>query len=71
MSQTRNPLENHTEIKENVGPIDVIINNAGIHHRASQSHITIEEWNQVNEVNLNAVFFISQQVCARVILKKR
>ena len=54
-------------IEEEVGPIDVLVNNAGIHRRAPLSEMTLEEWNQVIQINLNAVFFMSQQVANRMI----
>ena len=59
------------KIEEEVGPIDVLINNAGIHRRAPLSEMTIEEWTQVIQINLNAVFYISQQVANRMIQRKK
>ena len=50
------------EIEKEVGAIDILVNNAGIHRRAPISEMKMEEWTWVIEVNLNAVFFISQQV---------
>jgi gluconate 5-dehydrogenase len=58
-------------IESEAGPIDILINNAGIHRRAPLSKMTIEEWNEVIQVNLNAVFYISQQVANRMIPRKR
>ena len=58
-------------IEEEVGPIDVLINNAGIHRRAPLSEMTMEEWTQVIQINLNAVFYISQQVANRMIQHKK
>jgi gluconate 5-dehydrogenase len=54
-------------IEEEVGPIDVLVNNAGIHRRAPLSEMSIEQWDEVIRVNLNAVFFISQQVANRMV----
>jgi len=50
------------QIENEVGAIDILINNAGIHRRAPISEMKMEEWSRVIEVNLNAVFFLSQQV---------
>jgi gluconate 5-dehydrogenase len=50
------------EIENEVGAIDILVNNAGIHRRAPMSEMKMEEWSRVIEVNLNAVFFLSQQV---------
>ena len=48
--------------QEGVGPLDVLINNAGIHRRAPLEEMTVEDWTTVVEVNLNAVFYVSQCV---------
>ena len=58
-------------MEEQVGPIDILINNAGIHRRAPLSEMTMEEWTQVIQINLNAVFYISQQVANRMIPRKK
>lgn len=58
-------------IEEEVGPIDILVNNAGIQRRATLSEMTIEEWTQVIQINLNSVFYISQQVAKRMILRKK
>jgi gluconate 5-dehydrogenase len=50
------------QIESEVGAIDILVNNAGIQRRAPISEMNMEEWSQVIEVNLNAVFFLSQQV---------
>jgi NAD(P)-dependent dehydrogenase (short-subunit alcohol dehydrogenase family) len=44
------------------GRIDVLVNNAGIIHRATIVETTEAEWNRVMAVNLNSVFFLSRQV---------
>ncbi len=54
------------QIEKDAGPVDILINNAGIHKRAALSEMKIEDWKRVLEVNLNAVFFLSQQVANRM-----
>ncbi|MEW5815249.1 MAG: SDR family NAD(P)-dependent oxidoreductase [Spirochaetota bacterium] len=44
------------------GRIDILINNAGICPRTQLFDITSEEWHRVLEVNLTAVFSLSQSV---------
>lgn len=58
-------------IEEEVGPIDILINNAGIQRRAPLSEMTMEEWTQVIQINLSSVFYISQQVTSRMIPRKK
>jgi gluconate 5-dehydrogenase len=55
------------QIEKEVGGIDILVNNAGIHRRAPISEMKMEEWSRVIEVNLNAVFFLSQQVAKGMI----
>jgi 3-oxoacyl-[acyl-carrier protein] reductase len=41
---------------ESFGPVDVLVNNAGISHIGLLSDMSIEEWNRILSVNLTAVF---------------
>ena len=42
------------------GPIDILVNNAGIIRRADAVDFTEADWDEVMDVNLKAVFFLSQ-----------
>ncbi|MDQ0456149.1 2-dehydro-3-deoxy-D-gluconate 5-dehydrogenase KduD [Rhizobium paknamense] len=42
------------------GPVDILVNNAGIIRRANAVDFTEEDWDAVMDVNLKAVFFLSQ-----------
>ena len=42
------------------GPIQVLINNAGIHQDAILAGMKAEQWNQVIDVNLNGFFNVTQ-----------
>lgn len=44
------------------GHIDVLVNNAGILHRAAADRTTNEQWYETMRVNLDAVFFLSRAV---------
>ena len=59
------------QIDRVVGPIDVLINNAGIHRRAPLAEMTVEEWKAVIEVNLNAAFIVARCVVAGMIERRR
>lgn len=50
------------EIEGQLGPIDILINNAGITRDAKLLNMTEEEWDQVIDVNLKGVFNCTQTV---------
>lgn len=45
---------------EAFGHLDVLVNNAGIEHRAPFGEVTEEQYDRVMDVNLKSVFFLSQ-----------
>lgn len=47
-------------VEKEVGPIQVLINNAGIQKRAPLEEMSPEDWKTVIDVNLNSAFYISQ-----------
>lgn len=49
-------------IETEVGPIDVLINNAGIQRRAPLEELSKENWETVLNVNLSSAFYVSQCV---------
>ena len=58
-------------IETDIGPIDILINNAGIHRRSPLSEMTMDDWKTVMDTNLNAVFYISQCVANRMKERKK
>ena len=54
-----------------LGPIDVLVNNAGIEKRASFIEISEDDYRSVIEVNMTAPFFLTQSVVKRLVDAKR
>jgi 2-deoxy-D-gluconate 3-dehydrogenase len=54
---------------ESLGGIDILVNNAGIIRRAPLVDFTEKDWDDVLDVNLRSVFFLSQ-AAARVMLRQ-
>jgi len=50
------------EVETELGPIDVLVNNAGITRDAMLHKMTPEQWNEVIFVNLASIFNMSRQV---------
>lgn len=48
-------------IERDIGPVDIIVNNAGITRDASFKKMTAEKWSQVIATNLDSVFNITHQ----------
>jgi gluconate 5-dehydrogenase len=66
-----NVVEQIEQINEDLGKIDVLVNNAGIHRRAPLEQLTEQEWEEVIDVNLNAVFIVSKNVALGMIERKQ
>lgn len=50
--------------------IDVLINNVGVCPMKSFEHITIDEWNQVINLNLSSIFFLTKEVVKYMMQRK-
>ena len=48
-----------------LGPIDILVNNAGMLDSVRAEKITRERWSRLLDVNLNALFFLSQEFARR------
>jgi 2-deoxy-D-gluconate 3-dehydrogenase len=59
------------EAEAGLGPIDILINNAGIIRRNDAVDFTEQDWDDVMNVNLKTVFFLSQAVVKTMIAGNR
>ncbi len=50
------------DVEKNVGTIDILVNNAGIIKRIPMVEMTVEQWNQVIDVDLTGPFICSKAV---------
>lgn len=54
-------------VEAEVGPIEILVNNAGLQIRAPLEEFPIESWNKLIAVNVTGVFVVSQAVARRMI----
>jgi NAD(P)-dependent dehydrogenase (short-subunit alcohol dehydrogenase family) len=52
------------------GRIDILVNNAGITHVENAEDVSWENWRKVMDINLDALFFLSQAV-GKVMIKQK
>lgn len=63
-------LKSYLDIRETKGPIEVLINNAGITSDSSFKKMSSEQWQSVIDTNLTGVFNITQRVIPDMVEKK-
>jgi gluconate 5-dehydrogenase len=58
-------------IEATVGPIDILINNAGVARRSPVDAMSTADWRQVLDTNVDGVFFVSRAVTQRMKPRRR
>lgn len=59
-----------TEARKALGPIDCLVNNAGISHIGLLSDMHAEEWNEIIQTNLTSVFNCCKQVIPDMVARQ-
>lgn len=58
-------------IEEEIGPIDILINNAGMQFRTPLEDFPVEKWDELFKTNVSSVFYVSQPVAKAMIGRGR
>ena len=58
------------DIEAGIGPIDILINNAGMQRRTPLEDFTLEHWHELMRCNLDSVFIVGQAVARKMIARK-
>ena len=56
-------------IEAEIGPIDILINNAGMQHRSPLEDFPIDKWQQLLTTNISSVFYVGQAVARHMIAR--
>jgi gluconate 5-dehydrogenase len=59
------------EIEDNEGPIDILINNAGMQFRTPLEDFPADRWEQLLTTNISSVFYVGQAVARHMIARGR
>lgn len=58
-------------IERDIGPIDILFNNAGMQYRAPLHEFPLDAWERITTVNLDSVFYVGQAVARQMIPRGR
>ncbi len=58
-------------VEAELGPIDVLVNNAGIQRRMPLEDFPLETWHELMRTNLDSVFIVGQAVARHMIPRRR
>ncbi len=59
------------QVSKKAGPIDILVNSAGMENKHSFVTMPLKDWDQVMSVNLRAVFLCSQLAAQSMVKRKR
>jgi gluconate 5-dehydrogenase len=54
-------------VERDIGPIEILFNNAGMQHRTPLQDFPLDAWRRINAVNLDSVFLVGQAVARHMI----
>jgi len=59
------------QIENEIGPIDVLVNNAGMHSKVSSLEMEDDAFQKIIDINLNSVFALSREVLKMMVPRGR
>ena len=59
------------DIESSIGPIEILVNNAGMQLRGPLEDFAVDDWHRLMRTNLDSVFLTGQSVARRMIPRRR
>ncbi|WP_211467764.1 SDR family NAD(P)-dependent oxidoreductase [Collimonas silvisoli] len=59
------------QIEQEIGPIDILFNNAGMQRRAPLEEFPEDQWHELMRTNVDSVFLVAKAVALRMIPRRR
>ncbi len=59
------------DIESSIGPIEILVNNAGMQLRGPLDEFAVGDWHRIMRTNVDSVFLMGQAVARRMIARKR
>lgn len=60
-----------TKIERAFGPVDILINNAGVHQKGTVVTTSFDDWKRTLDINVNGVFLVSKYLIPQMMAKKQ
>lgn len=57
-------------VEADLGPIDVLVNNAGVQHREPLTEVSLADWQRVVDTNLTGAFVVGRTVAKRMLPRR-
>jgi gluconate 5-dehydrogenase len=71
VTQSAQVIQAVDTIESTIGPIDILINNAGIQRRAPFADFVEADWHELMRTNVDSVYHVGQAVARKMIPRKR
>ena len=70
VSRSGEVFDAHSQISVAVGPVDILVLNAGVLERAPVDKLTEKQWDRVLDVNLKGAFLVTRTVWPSMVARK-